>query len=602
MLGPMATLTVREPGRVAVRVPLGEGLVLGRDEGCDLVLADPKASRRHVEIAPLPGGGWRATDLGSRNRLLVNGEPAAAHDLRHGDAIQIGATLVLFSTEDDLQTESPLPPPAAPPRGGDAAARRLRVLYDIARAVEALDDPDELVGRLLEAALDVLDAERGVVGLSDGRSAGGRRIARGAADDLAVSRSVLRALVERRERVLIAGRDHDAEPTLVRQGVRSAMAVPLIASSGLLGYLYVDDRARADRFSASEMDFLSALGQLLSSALERARQHRKVADLAEAVSEGPAAELWGASPPMKQLRVALRKFAAADATILLRGESGTGKELAARALHALSPRAGGPFVAVNCAAIPDNLIESELFGHEKGAFTGAIRARRGKLAQAHQGTLFLDEIGELGAAAQAKLLRVLEDGQVHPVGADEPIQVSVRVVAATNRRLEEDIDAGRFREDLYFRLSVGEIHLPPLRARGDDVVLLAELFLRDAARRVGKTLSGFTDEALEVLRGRDWPGNVRQLRNAVERAAIVADGPLIVVDDLPALPPDAGDPGGAETWAALLRERAQLEAAERRILAAVLERNGGVVSRAARELGLPRSTFVSRLEALGLAG
>jgi Nif-specific regulatory protein len=304
---------------------------------------------------------------------------------------------------------------------------------------------------------------------------------------------------------------------------------------------------------------------------------------------------------MKRLRAEIQKYAAADAAVLIRGESGTGKELCARALHALSPRSGGPFVAVNCAAMPETMVESELFGHEKGSFSGALKSRRGKFALADRGTLFLDEIGDLSLAAQAKILRVLEDGEVFPVGAETPTRVSARVIAATNKPLEEDLAAGRFRQDLYFRLAVGVIQAPPLRARGDDVVLLAELFLHRAAGRLHKNLSGFSDEALEALRGAAWPGNVRQLKNEIERAAILAEGSAIERLDLSPWTGEAPASETVESWEALVRERGQLEEAERRIVSAALKRNGGVVARAARDLGIARTTLVSRLDALGIA-
>jgi Nif-specific regulatory protein len=258
-------------------------------------------------------------------------------------------------------------------------------------------------------------------------------------------------------------------------------------------------------------------------------------------------------------------------------------------------------VAQNCAALPETMVESELFGHEKGSFSGALKSRRGKFALADGGTLFLDEIGDLSLAAQAKILRVLEDGEIWPVGADSPTRVSVRVVAATNKPLDEDIAAGRFRQDLYFRLAVGELHVPPLRARGDDVVLLAELFLHRAARRLGKLVTGFSDEAVEALRSAAWRGNVRQLKNQIERAAILCDGPLIQRADIGTVPGEDSAPETVESWEALLRERSQLDEAERRIVGEILRKHGGVVARAARELGMARSTLVSRLEALGIA-
>jgi len=285
--------------------------------------------------------------------------------------------------------------------------------------------------------------------------------------------------------------------------------------------------------------------------------------------------------------------------VLIRGESGTGKELVAGAMHALSPRADGPFVAVNCAALPETLVESELFGHEKGAFSGAVKRRRGRFAMAHRGTIFLDEIGDLSLAAQAKILRVLEDGEVTPVGGDTAERVDVRLLAATHKPLESEIAAGRFREDLFYRLSVGELWLPPLRERGDDLLLLARHFLARAARRMGRPCPPLGPAAIEAMRRYEWPGNVRQLLNEMERAAILSEG---VIERLELR-------GGARaarreepSWERLQSERSALDEAERQVILAALRRHGGVVARAARELGVPRTTLASRVATLGITG
>jgi Nif-specific regulatory protein len=283
--------------------------------------------------------------------------------------------------------------------------------------------------------------------------------------------------------------------------------------------------------------------------------------------------------------------------VLIRGESGTGKELVAPTIHARSPRALAPFVPVNCAAVPESLIESELFGHEKGAFTGAVKARRGKFALADGGTLFLDEIGDLSLAAQAKILRSIQEGEVQPLGSDRPQRVDVRILAATHKPLDEEIAAGRFRGDLYYRLNVGEIEVPPLRDRGEDVILLARAFLARAAERLGRRATGFVPEALAVLRSYGWPGNVRQLQNEVERALILSEGPSVDVAELrarllrvPHLPE-----------AATLAERfTRLDVLERSLVAEALERAQGNASEAARLLGISRIMMRRRIARFGL--
>src|SRR5512140_3405507 len=249
--------------------------------------------------------------------------------------------------------------------------------------------------------------------------------------------------------------------------------------------------------------------------------------------ESDPAGLVGSSEPMRRVMDQLRKIAAADTTVLVLGESGTGKELVARALHAQGPRRDGPFVSVSCAAIPEGLLESELFGHERGAFTGAIRRKLGRFELANGGTLFLDEVGEIPPAIQVKLLRVLQERRFERVGGEEAIDVDVRVVSATNRDLKSMAAAGSFREDLYYRLAVLPVTLPPLRERPGDVEELARFFVGKLAPRVGRRVIGFTPEALALLKGHRWPGNVRELENVVEQALVFADGELIRPEDLP---------------------------------------------------------------------
>jgi two-component system, NtrC family, response regulator HydG len=323
-------------------------------------------------------------------------------------------------------------------------------------------------------------------------------------------------------------------------------------------------------------------------------------------------DLVGTSAPMRAVYDMARSVSSSGATVLLLGESGTGKELVARAIHQHGPRRKAPFVAINCGAIPENLIESELFGHAKGAFSGAIAARSGLFESADKGTVFLDEVGELPLAAQVKLLRTLQEGEIKRVGANETRTVDVRIVAATHRDLKELVAAGRFREDLYYRLSVIPIQLPPLRLRRDDIPILAYHFLRKYARRSGRDVHDIGVEAMRVLRDHNWPGNVRELENCMERAVVLARGGTLAPADLPAdiLPP--GDGGAAfdgaapmsgawspglplpEGWSRLPYAEAKehlLRAFHDAYLKELLRRTEGNVSEAARQAGLDRSNF-----------
>jgi two-component system response regulator HydG len=303
--------------------------------------------------------------------------------------------------------------------------------------------------------------------------------------------------------------------------------------------------------------------------------------------------LIGQSPAFRALMETLRQAGAAHATVLLVGESGTGKELAARALHELSPRASGPFVAVNCGAIPETLLEAELFGVEKGAFTGALARREGRFERAHGGTLFLDEVGELSLSAQVKLLRVLQEGEIERLGGSGPLAVDVRLVSATRRELPREVAENRFREDLYYRLNVVEVRIPPLSSRREDVPLLADHFLRRFAAKNAKPLRGFSPEALQALEDYAWPGNVRELEHAVERAVVLARGDILEVGDLPESV-RTGPRGAAGQ--VVIPIGTPMEEVERRLIHETLRHTGGDKTMAARLLGIAARTIYRKLE------
>jgi two-component system, NtrC family, nitrogen regulation response regulator NtrX len=305
--------------------------------------------------------------------------------------------------------------------------------------------------------------------------------------------------------------------------------------------------------------------------------------------------LVGLSAPMRRLREQIVRAAPTGATVLIEGESGTGKELVAREIHRASRVSGGPFIQVNCAAIPEELIESELFGHEKGSFTGAVRRQVGKFVEADGGTIFLDEIGDMSARAQAKVLRVLEVGEVEPVGAARVRRVTVRVLAATNRDLTAWIREGRFREDLYFRLNVVPVHTPPLRERTDDIPELVEHFTRVFSERDHRKPRRFAGSAVEVLKARSWPGNVRELRNLIERVLIMTDADPIEAGDLP--PEARVSPAEISEKSARLSTLSEFkEFAERQFLVAKLRENGWNISRTAEVIQTPRSNLYKKIE------
>ncbi len=339
----------------------------------------------------------------------------------------------------------------------------------------------------------------------------------------------------------------------------------------------------------------------LRNALSHLELHEENARLRETISS--RYEIVGRSYAIRAVTDKIEKVAATPARVLVTGENGTGKELVARAIHQNSPRAasGGPFVEVNCAAIPSELIESELFGHMKGSFTGAVADRAGKFEQAHGGTLFLDEVGDMSLTAQAKVLRVLQDGVVTRIGGAKPIQVDVRVLAATNKHLEAEIAEGRFREDLYYRLNVVPIHVPPLRERKEDVPLLVQHFVEVLTRREGMPPRTVTQEAAARLQSLDWPGNVRELRNTIERLLILASGPKIGPEDVDRL---VGRREGDQVGLGGLLECRTFEefkqAAERAFLLAKLREFDWNVSETARALDMPRSNLYKKIERYAL--
>ncbi|HEY7725878.1 MAG TPA: sigma-54 dependent transcriptional regulator [Anaeromyxobacteraceae bacterium] len=337
---------------------------------------------------------------------------------------------------------------------------------------------------------------------------------------------------------------------------------------------------------------VARLRVVLERALEKKETLREVQLLRRRLAAlAPGTDLIGQGAAMQQVAELVKKVAPANASVVITGESGTGKEVVARAVHGLSPRKDKPFVALNCSAIPATLIESELFGYERGAFTGADQRRLGNFELATGGTLFLDEIGELPLEMQGKFLRVLEERRLRRLGGKAEVEVDVRVLCATNRDLKSEIRAGRFREDLYFRLHVFTVHLPPLRERREDVPLLVQHFIGKYASETNKHVRGLTPQAMAVLQAYHWPGNIRELRNTVERAMILVDGDLIGEEHLP---PDMRPPA-AETASLRLALGLELREVEREYILASLQRNGGNKARTAEGLGISEKTLYNKL-------
>lgn len=412
---------------------------------------------------------------------------------------------------------------------------------------------------------------------------------------------------------LVRERAFDAVLTDVRMarmdGIHTLKSVleynPALPVVLMTAYSSVETAVEALRLEAYDylvkpLDF-EILRHTLRQAIEHSRLSVENRELRRQLSEAAARPgILGRSPAMLAMQETIATVAPTEATVLITGESGTGKELVARALHSGSARADKPMVTVNCAALAENLLESELFGHEKGSFTGADRRREGRFVQANGGTLFLDEIGEMPLPLQAKLLRALQEGEVQRVGSDAPLTVDVRVLAATNRDLREEVARRRFREDLYFRLNVISLEVPPLRDRGEDIPVLAAHFLERFAGRNRKSIRGFSPQAVDSLLRYAWPGNVRELENAVERAVILCNGDLITRRELPAAITEAASPEEASSAAVGALAGLPLDELERRAIGETLRCTGDNKSEAARQLGITRATLHNKLRKYGL--
>ncbi len=589
----MATLIVKGPDGSEREVALVKRITsVGRDPENDVAVEDPSlpATALHVHY---DGREYNAA-AHDRAEMTVNGKRRAAWRLAPGDRIRVGATELSF----DLAPRAPAPRAAR-------AGQRLLALDSVVRFSERLlaaHDLNRLLDELLDAVVEVTQADKGFLILfEDGERSvkAARNVARetieGAVDR--VSDSILRRVVETRRPIVVADALHDDEwsgsSSVVNLKLCSVMCAPLMEKGDVFGVIYLGNDDVVSLFDDRALEVLTVFAAqaslLVQNALLLDALRRENVALREAVSSKQYGELIGSGASMREVYRRIEKVAGTDIGVLVTGETGTGKEVVARELHRRSPRAQGPFVAVNCGAIPEALLESELFGHVKGAFTGAVATRVGKFQAASGGTLFLDEIGDMPPALQVKLLRAIQERAVTKVGEARPEPVDIRVIAATNRILEDEIRKGTFREDLYYRLNVVSIHLPPLRDRGDDVAVIAKYFLQKYAREFGAKVRGFTPAAVVAMRKYGWPGNIRELENRVKKAVVLADRALVSAEDLD-LRPEILEP--------ILPLAQAKDEFQRRYINEVLERNAGNRTKSAKDLGVDPRTIFRHLEKL----
>ncbi len=531
---------------------------IGRESANRLSISDPSISRRHSVITR-EGDRFKIRDLESLNGTFVNDVPVKERGLEHGDRVRIGDYLFLFLLEEGEVaplSHSVMLDESVQVSGGatiqvrvaDAfhlMARDLNVLMKISTTINSIRGLEELQRQLLELVFEVVPAQRGAILLveeTDERefaSVFGLDRRSGPSPAIRVSSTIARQVL--REGVAILSNDvqdnesFDTAQSLIASQIRSLLCVPLVLLDRVLGAIYLDTSTAADRFDKDHLQLVTAIAGIAAVALENARHVEWLEGENRRLREDIQLEhnMVGESTTLREVYQFIARVAPTDSTVLIRGESGTGKELAARAIHTNSARKSKPFVAVNCAALTESLLESELFGHEKGAFTGAIAQKKGKLEIADTGTLFLDEIGEMAPVLQAKLLRVLQEREFERVGGTRTLKVDIRLVAATNKNLEEAIKTGSFRQDLYYRLNVVSITMPALRERGEDVVLLARYFAERYGEKCNRRVRGISPEARARLMSYDWPGNVRELENAIERAVVLGTTERILPEDLP---------------------------------------------------------------------
>ena len=607
----MAYLVVKELG-AETTVPISDPeITVGRSRQNHVKLLTEQASRIHCRLMRTEKGSYRLLDGNSSNGTYVNGQRISEKELADGDAIAVGAASLVYKEGQ--------PAPAKPARKlpdpesftSPLQDRNVRLLLQTIVEAASGQDLEQFLVQAVDHVVEIAQAERGILFRFESGELKPRVARDSAKQTLAelsgMSRTIPRQVVETGQPIFLLDTESEKEDvksaSVSLYHLRTVMCAPLKVGDRMLGVLYVDSHAKAREYTETDLAIFEAVTNYLSLTMENVRaaaesrvriDSRRAALERENVLLKSALDkrrhLIGECSAMRSLYDNLRKVAPTDATVLVLGESGTGKEAISHAIHDLSPRSEKPFVVIDCAAIPETLLESELFGYEKGAFTGAANQKNGKLEIAQGGTVFLDEIAELSLALQVKLLRALEQRIVTRVGGVEPIKIDVRLVAATNRNLEEMVKQGKFRQDLYFRMKVVTVTLPPLHERGDDILLLAEFFLKDANEVNARTIKGFGEEAKNAMRAHKWEGNIRELKHRVEQAVIMTNKEYLSTEDLNLT-------GAAGSWRSLEAAR---DLFEKHYVIQALERNSYNVTRTAKEVDLSRQHLQNLIKKHGI--
>ena len=548
--------------------PLCAQLAIGTDARNTIRLEDSTVSPQHCVIESLDGK-VVLTDLESHFGTFVNGIPVKDRELKSGDQIAVGNSVFLYEVEKLHTTASSPVQISAPEKLNlkvlqfrpdelhnlDAAslaalpqparvARNLNTLLQVSRALGSLRDEAALPWQLLAMIFDVIPAERGAIlmtedGSPDIRTQVAWDRVHGPDHAVPINQEIVRRVIE--EKVSLLDSADSIQNTEVNTAVdqpteqRTRLCVPMLSNEKVIGLIYLESSTATTVLSEDDFQLLSAIAGLLVIGIENARQLERLGSENQRLHAEVSLshDMVGRSPRMRDIYQFIKRVAPSDSTVLICGESGTGKELAARAIHNNSPRKTQPFIALNCAALSETLLESELFGHEKGAFTSAVAQKKGFLEVSEGGTIFLDEIGELSPILQAKLLRVLQEREFMRVGGTRPIKINVRFLAATNKDLQKGSREQSFRPDLFHRLNVISITIPPLREHPEDIPSLAEHFAARYAKHCNRNVTAISREAMAFLTQYDWPGNIRELENAMERAVVVGSSDRILAEDLP---------------------------------------------------------------------
>jgi two-component system response regulator HydG len=545
---------LRDEETIELRLEDAATFTIGRAVECDLPLISAAVSRRHCFITRGENDEFRIEDLDSHNGTRVNNSPVKSKLLVHGDRINLGKASLIFLTEDDdapaLQAEFEDKTQwlnstvrLISYHDTDVLSPDLNALVKLGKAIGELKNTESLERRFLEIILEFIPARRGAIVLTDADLTEPQVTcvlgadASDIAEPMQISRTVCRRVLSEQAALLsnnLADSNLNLAESLISSSASSVLCVPLKIDRQF-GLIYLDSTDADFEFTENHLAQMIALSFLIGAALTGAESIESLRQENKVLKQDLKLEtkIIGESPPIREIFRLISKIAPTNSTVLISGESGTGKELAAKAIYQNSSRRAKPFIAVNCAVMSENLVEAELFGYEKGAFTGATQMKRGKLEQFDGGTIFFDEIAELSPNVQAKLLRVLQERQFERLGGTKTIKVDVRLIAATNRSLVEEVKKGTFREDLFFRLNVLQIHMPPLRDRKSDIPLLAQHFVKKHVEKCGRKVGGLSDDARQMLVDSQWQGNVRELENIIERAIVLGAGETITPEDLP---------------------------------------------------------------------